>query len=128
MAREKALRKAGLAAAFVVLCGCRGDVERTAAAMTGGTPARGKEIIRRYGCEACHSIPGVAGARGQVGPPLDGIGSRAYLAGRLPNDPSNMMRWIRDPQGVEPGTAMPRMGVTEADARDIAAYLYTLRR
>lgn len=116
-----------LALALVLLCGCEGDVERTAAAMTGGTPARGKEIIRRYGCEACHSIPGVAGARGQVGPPLDGIASRTYLAGRLPNTPENLLRWIRDPQQVEPGTAMPELGVTERDGRDIAAYLYTLR-
>ena len=122
-----AIRGIGLALALVLICGCEGDIERTAAAMTGGTPARGKEIIRRYGCEACHSIPGVAGARGQVGPPLDGIASRTYLAGRLPNTPDNLMRWIRDPQSIAPGTAMPEMGVTERDGRDIAAYLYTLR-
>ena len=127
MALERALLKAVLAAALVMLCGCYGDVERTAAAMTGGSPVRGKEIIRRYGCEACHSIPGVAGARGQVGPPLDGIASRTYLAGRLPNTPDNLLRWIRDPQTVAPGTAMPELGVNERDGRDIAAYLYTLR-
>ncbi len=116
-----------LALCGFLLCGCHGDVEETAAAMTGGSPARGKEVIRRYGCEACHSIPGVAGARGQVGPPLDGIGNRSYLAGRLPNSPDNLIRWIRDPQSVAPGTAMPEMGVTEQDGKDIAAYLYTLR-
>jgi cytochrome c2 len=110
-----------------LLCGCHGDIEETAAAMTGGNPARGKEVIRRYGCEACHSIPGVAGARGQVGPPLDGIGNRTYLAGQLTNTPENLIRWIRDPQGIAPGTAMPEMGVTEQDGKDIAAYLYTLR-
>jgi cytochrome c2 len=112
---------------LALLCGCQGDIEETAAAMTGGSPARGKDVIRRYGCEACHSIPGIAGARGQVGPPLDAIGGRAYLAGSLPNTPANLIRWIRDPQGIAPGTAMPEMGVTEQDGKDIAAYLYTLR-
>lgn len=110
-----------------LLCGCHGDVEETAAAMTGGSPSRGKEVIRRYGCEACHSIPGIAGARGQVGPPLDGIANRTYLAGQLSNTPENLIRWIRDPQSIQPGTAMPEMGVTEQDGKDIAAYLYTLR-
>jgi cytochrome c len=110
-----------------LLCGCQGDIEETAAAMTGGSPARGKDVIRRYGCEACHSIPGIAGARGQVGPPLDAIGGRTYLAGSLPNTPANLIRWIRDPQAIQPGTAMPEMGVTEQDGKDIAAYLYTLR-
>lgn len=123
----KALLNAVLIAAAGLLCGCGENIERRAAAMTGGDPRRGKETIRRYGCEACHSIPGVAGARGQVGPPLDRIGSRPYLAGRLPNTPDNLMHWIRDPQGIQPGTAMPDLGVTERDGRDIAAYLYTLR-
>lgn len=124
---DKAIRKAGLWLLFMLLCGCHGDVEETAAAMTGGSPARGKEVIRRYGCAACHSIPGVAGARGQVGPPLDGIANRTYLAGQLNNTPENLIRWIRDPQSIAPGTAMPEMGVTEQDGKDIAAYLYTLR-
>ena len=110
-----------------LLAGCHGDVEATAAAMTGGSPSRGKEVIRRYGCGACHSIPGVAAARGQVGPPLDGIANRTYLAGKLPNTPENIIRWIRDPQSIAPGTAMPELGVTEQDGKDIAAYLYTLR-
>jgi cytochrome c len=121
------LRLAGLAAAVTLFFGCGGDVERTAAAMTGGDPRRGPDVIRKYGCEACHSIPGVAGARGQVGPPLDNIGSRSHLAGGLPNTPENLMRWIRHPQEIQPGTAMPELGVTERDGRDIAAYLYTLR-
>jgi cytochrome c len=95
--------------------------------MTGGTPARGKAAIRRYGCAACHSIPGIAGATGQVGPPLDGIANREHLAGRLSNTPENLIRWIRDPRGVQPGTAMPDLGVTEQDGKNIAAYLYTLR-
>jgi cytochrome c2 len=119
--------RVGLVVALFLFCGCREGIERKAAAMTGGDPARGKEVISRYGCEACHSIPGVAAARGQVGPPLDGIGRRPTLAGGLANTPENLMRWIRDPQGIQPGTAMPTLGVTERDVRDIAAYLYTLR-
>ena len=123
---DRILRGIALGLSLALFCGCHGDVEETAAAMTGGSPARGKEVIRRYGCEACHSIPGVAGARGQVGPPLDGIANRTYLAGQLTNTPENLIRWIRDPQSIAPGTAMPEMGVTEQDGKDIAAYLYTL--
>ena len=123
----KAPLRAGFALWLVLFCGCERAIERKAAAMTGGNPALGKEVIRRYGCGACHSIPGVAPARGQAGPPLDGIGDRAVLAGQLPNTPENLMRWIRDPQGIVPGTAMPDLGVTERDGRDLAAYLYTLR-
>ena len=111
---------AGLAA------GCSG-AEETAARMTGGDPERGKGTIKKYGCHACHSIPGVPGADALVGPPLDRIASRVYLAGRIENTPENMMKWIRTPQDVQPGTAMPNMGVSEEDARDIAAFLYTLR-
>ena len=95
--------------------------------LTGGEPSRGKKAIRRYGCGACHTIPGVAGAAATVGPPLTQLGSRSYLAGRLVNSPENLVRWIRFPHQVDPKTAMPEMGVTDRDGRDIAAYLYTLR-
>lgn len=98
-----------------------------ARALTGGEPERGIAAIGQYGCGSCHDIPGIRGARGTIGPPLEGIASRSYLAGRLPNSPANMAHWIRQPQHVEPGTAMPDMGITETDARDITAYLYTLR-
>ncbi len=62
-----------------------------------------------------------------VGPPLNQFALRAYIAGQLPNQPDNLMRWLQDPQQVEPGTAMPDLGVSPAVARDMAAYLYTLR-
>jgi cytochrome c2 len=101
---------------------------RAAYITTGGGNARvGRDTIRKYGCYACHSIDGVPGARGLVGPPLDGIGNREFIAGELPNTPNNLMRWIQHPRQVEPHTVMPEMGVTEQDSRDIAAYLYTLR-
>ena len=127
MALEKStLLAAGLLALTLGACG-GSDVAKTAAAMTGGDPEKGKAAIRRYGCQVCHSIRGIEGARGQVGPPLDTIGSRSYLAGQLPNTPENLIRWVRDPQSVAPGTARPDRGVTEQDSKDIAADLYTLR-
>jgi cytochrome c len=109
-----------------MLAACSDDA-RTARALTGGDPDRGKLAIRRYGCGTCHEIPSVGGAIGRVGPSLDTIGSRQYLAGRLPNTPDHLMEWIRHPQAIEPGNVMPDMTVTEADARDIAAVLYGLR-
>ena len=114
-----------LAMALLLLAGCSSREEK-AARRTGGDPRRGKLAIRQYGCAACHTIPGVEGATGLTGPPLDRIASRPWLAGRLDNTPENLMRWIRDPQGIAPGTAMPDLRVTEQDGRDIAAYLYTL--
>jgi cytochrome c2 len=116
---------------LLLLCGCvnefRGDRIAEARQLTGGEPDRGKTAIQRYGCGTCHTIPGVPGAVASVGPPLDKIGVRSYLAGRLTNTPANLMKWIRAPQSVDSKTAMPDMGVTDRDARDIAAYLYTLK-
>lgn len=91
----------------------------------GADPDHGAQLIANVGCGACHHIVGVAGANGLVGPPLDNIAQRGIIAGELPNTPENMVRWIRDPQGVEPGTAMPNLHLDERDARDIVAYLYT---
>ena len=99
-----------------------------AEAITRGNSAAGKIDIQRFGCGGCHAIPGVTGASGIVGASLAEIAERAELAGHLANTPPNMARWIRDPQGVSPGTGMPNLGVGEEEARDIAAYLYTLRR
>ena len=113
--------------ALLATSACRRSYDAEAAQLTGGDPRRGVAAINRYGCGSCHDIPGVAGARGTVGPPLAQIASRGYLAGRLGNTPANMIRWIQHPQKIEPGNAMPEMGITDTDARDIAAYLYTLR-
>jgi cytochrome c len=92
-----------------------------------GDPGRGAQLITTYGCGTCHSVPGVAAARGTVGPPLDHMGQRSYIAGKLPNTGDNLQRWIRNPQQIVPGNAMPNLGVTSQDARDIAAYLLNLR-
>jgi cytochrome c len=93
--------------------------------VTGGSAERGAVAIKRYGCAACHTIPGITTARGLVGPPLQGIAQRMYIAGVLPNQPENLVRWIMDPPAADAKTAMPRLGVTERDARDMAEYLYT---
>ncbi|CAP43555.1 c-type cytochrome [Bordetella petrii] len=122
----------GLAAlALALLTGCGEPAEPLAApargdALPGADAGRGRERIAEYGCVSCHAIPGVRGPGARVGPPLRHLASRAYLAGVLPNTPANLVRWLRDPPAIAPRTAMPDMGLSEADARDIAAYLLTL--
>jgi cytochrome c2 len=106
-----------------VLSGCSADQ----APALGGDPESGRLLLRQFACGSCHSIPGVANARGRVGPPLERVAERVYLAGVLPNTPENMLRFIRDPAGFAPRTAMPDMGVTPEHARDMVAYLYTLK-
>ena len=125
----------GVVAAVIVSAGLVGIVweyarERTqmrihAAAATGGDPRRGEAMFIQYGCGSCHALKNVRTATGMVGPPLDGIALRVIIAGHLSNTPQNMQTWIRDPQHVSPGTAMPDLNVGEQDARDITAFLYT---
>jgi cytochrome c2 len=93
----------------------------------GADAERGRLLLRQFGCGSCHSIPGVADAQGNIGPPLDGVAKRVYLAGIVPNSPQSMARWIRDPKAFDPQTAMPVLGVGEEHARDMVAYLYLLR-
>jgi cytochrome c len=94
---------------------------------TGGDVHRGAAVINQYRCGACHYIPGIHDARGMVGPPLIYFGERTFIAGEVPNSPQNLVRWIRSPKSIEPGTAMPELGLSDQEARDAAAYLYTLR-
>ena len=91
-----------------------------------GNPKAGKHAIAQYMCATCHVIPGIAGADKNVGPDLSDIAHRRYIGGVLINTPDNMVRWLRDPQAIDPQSAMPNLQVKEKDARDIAAYLYTL--
>lgn len=113
----------GVVALCVLLHGCGAEPGQAPADVT-GDPARGAAALRQYGCGVCHRIPGIAGADGNVGPPLAGLARRVYLAGVLPNTPANLIHWIRAPREIAPLTAMPDMQVTAVDARDIAAYLY----
>lgn len=96
-----------------------------AAVEVGGNPRRGEAMFIQYGCGSCHALKDVRTATGMVGPPLDGVALRVIIGGHLANNPDNMQRWIRNPQQVSPGTAMPDLRVGEADARDITAFLYT---
>jgi cytochrome c len=95
--------------------------------ITGGSAARGRGAFHRLGCGSCHEIDGDRTAQGHAGPSLDEFALQSYLPGGLANEPVGLMRWIRHPREVAPGTAMPDLGVREHDARDLAAYLYTLR-
>ncbi len=97
----------------------------TALAMTGGDIARAPDLIRRYGCAGCHTIPGIPGGDGKVGGPLQDLRQRVYVGGVVTNSPDNLIRWIVSPQTFAPRTAMPATGITEAEARDVAAYLYS---
>ena len=94
--------------------------------LVAGDAARGRQALFQYACNACHSIPGVIGGSPNVGPPLAGIAGRSLIAGKLPNTADNMVLWLRRTQELKPLTAMPQLGVTEQDARDIAAYLANL--
>jgi cytochrome c len=115
-----------LPALGVTLAGC--DLGKAAATDNfRGDPQRGADLISTYGCGGCHDIPGVPNANGNIGPPLHRIGTRAYIAGFLHNSPENMAFWIQEPQKVLPGNAMPQMDISQNDARDIAAFLYTLK-
>lgn len=109
----------------IVLSGC--GTHRDVSIVPGGVAARGEQEFGQYGCGSCHTIGGWGKPKGKVGPPLSGIAERTMIAGELPNTPDNMIRWILDPQSIEPGTAMPNLGVSEATARDLSAYMYTLR-
>ena len=103
-----------------------GKTERAARPISGGNAERGERAIYDRGCGACHSIPGVRGARGTVAQSLLGFSQRTFIAGELPNTPDNLVRWIMNPPLIRPGTAMPNLGVGSDEARDIAAYLYSL--
>jgi cytochrome c2 len=111
----------------IVLIACNREQKQSATSASGGNETRGKEAIERYGCNACHIIPGIPGPKGMVGPSLDHVASRSLIAGKLPNKPDTMISWLQDPPKYDPQAAMPNLGVTPADSRDISAYLYTLK-
>ena len=117
---------AAAAALVVAPAGCSTLSSPAPPEVPGGDPHRGAQLINQYGCGSCHTVPGVKGADGLVGPPLTKFGSRSYIAGTLVNSGPNLQRWIENPQEIEPGNAMPDLGVTPEDAQDIAAYLFTL--
>ena len=120
---------AGLVAILATAIGVIGILqyrsETVARAMAGGDPARAPALMRRFGCAGCHTIPGIPGGDGQVGTPLSGIKHRVYIGGAVPNSPDNLVQWIVSPQTFSPRSAMPTTGISEAEARDVATYLYS---
>jgi cytochrome c2 len=122
----------GLLAAPLVVSACAPGTsllraQGPAQPVTGGDPERGRQMIHAYGCGACHTIPGVPAANARVAPPLIDWGTRTTILGLVPNTPERLVDWIVAPESLRPGTTMPNVGVPEEDARQMAAYLYTLR-
>jgi cytochrome c len=109
-------------AALIAIAGCS---KAEARAVPGGDVERGRAVIVATGCGACHVIDGIDGAHGKVGPPLAGVVERSVIGGVLPNTVENMMRWIEDAPSISPHTAMPNLGLSPAQARDVVAYLYS---
>ena len=111
---------AALIAVAAISTGCsRSNFNRENARAQASAP----DLMIQYGCPTCHVIPHVPGAVGKVGPSLADLSQRSYLAGTLQNSPENLVHWIQHPQQIHPGTAMPEMGVTSADAARIATFL-----
>lgn len=110
----------------VALSACEGSRSASPRNHT-GNPKEGAVVITRMGCGSCHVIPGIAGADGKVGPSLEDFGQHTVVAGMLPNTPDNVARWVQHPQAIVPDNAMPDMGLSGKQARDVAAYLQTLR-
>jgi cytochrome c1 len=106
------------------VCGCMNAPAPSA--RTGGDATRGRQLVRGHGCAACHTIPGIGQPRGVSAPALDAFARRSFIAGVLPNTPANLARWIVDPTAIDPLTAMPALGLTQAQAQDVVAFLYTL--
>jgi len=111
-----------------LISGCKGgQTTHPYTVATGGSADRGKATIVAYNCGKCHTIPGVRDAKGVFGPPLMALSRRTYIGGNFPNNPDTLVHWVMSPQSMKPRTAMPELGLSEPQARDIAAYLYTLR-
>lgn len=110
-----------VAATSLAACAQQGD---PLPQVRGGNAERGRAVLDRYQCGVCHVIPGIPAAVGRVGPSLEGYAQRPYLAGKFPNQPESLVRWILDPPAMAPQTAMPAIAMSQQEARDAAAYLY----
>lgn len=115
----------GVLSLTALLCACA-DKSDPPREIAGADAENGRVVIQRVGCGACHAIPGVPWPKGLAGPSLEGFADSPMVAGRFPNRPEVLVRWVIDPPSMAPATAMPATPLTEAEARDVAAYLYTL--
>lgn len=113
-------------ALLLLLAGCGEAAPPAELRIVGGDAARGRIVITEHGCGACHVIPGITGAVAWVGPPLMQWARRGYVGGSQSNTPENLVAFLRNPQALSPGSAMPALGLSEAEARDAATYLYTI--
>lgn len=118
-------RLLGISLVAFLLAGCT-QTNEARQVLQNADPEQGRVDIKNYSCGVCHVIPGVRGARGQVGPTLEAYARRVYIAGKFPNDPLLLTQWIRDAPALAPRTAMPAIAMDEQQARNMAAYLYTL--
>jgi cytochrome c len=116
-----------VAALLLAACGSDARYDAPVVEVPGGDAAAGRVALTTYGCARCHTVPGVRGTRRMMGPSLARWAQRPAVAGRAPNDPETLIRFLVDPQSVAPGTSMPNLSVSVEDARDMAAYLFTLR-
>ena len=112
--------------AALSLVGACADKTNPPRLIAGADPSRGLAVIEQVGCGACHDIPGVGWPRGTVGGPLKRFAVRPLIAGRFANQPDTLVTWLKDAPSLSPATGMPAMPITEDQARDVAAYLYTL--
>jgi len=101
--------------------------EKPASRVAGGDPERGRLLVQQYQCAACHFIPEVQGPNGDAGPSLQSMGRMSYIAGSIPNQPENMIRFLQNPPAVKPGTLMPALGISNDEARHMAAFMYSLK-
>jgi hypothetical protein len=126
MQRSGVVAKVGVLIAVLAVAACAEAEAPAHLAIPGADADRGKALIAAYGCGTCHFVPGVQGADGRVAPRLENFANRTLLAGRFPNVPRFLVPWLVSPPALKPRTAMPDLGIAEAEARDIAGYLYTL--
>jgi mono/diheme cytochrome c family protein len=93
-----------------------------------GNAERGKQLILQHGCNVCHIAPGVGGTQGMLGPTLAGFALRPTISnGTVANTPDNVEKFIMAPASMNPASAMPPLNVNVEDAKDLAAYLRTLK-
>lgn len=126
-----AMKRAALIVLFLAACN-RGETAQTQpqAATPAADPhvARGKQLVTQYGCNVCHIIPNVAGPQGSLGPSLAGVASRPTISeGAVQNTPANLAQFVQNPASLNPQSSMPPIGLPDADASDIAAFLLTLK-
>jgi cytochrome c2 len=126
MSADFMARRAPALGVVLMLAACDGPPDRTPT-LGAADVARGRQLVTDKGCVACHAFPGVKWPRGGLGPSLENFGRQGLIAGRLPNQPGVLMRFVRNAPAEVPGTAMPAIPMTDQEALDVSAYLLQLR-